>query len=392
MAAKNQPSDEILAWAKKRPAWRQDALRRILTKPFLKTDEDECLELLKSAHGIATTKLIANPLDAKHLPVRSSSATSLRLVAIDDIANVNRLAKDAALSLATDGLTIIYGDNGSGKSGFVRILKKACRSRDDEEILPDVFANKKANSPASARFTVEEGATKLAPIGWLDDGKSSADALGRFSIFDSKCASVHVDGENRIEVVPHNLDCFERLAHVCDRLRTRLKEESDGLEKQLAGALPEAPKGTAAETFKAALSKKNEGDLTAACKFSEANQKGLAELTGMLKDPYAEAQKCERISTACKEFADQLQLASTALSDSKIAEIAALRKSAQELRGQSNASAAAAFAAEALRGVGEEPWRAMFDAARAYSEQHAYPGEPFPRADADARCVLCQQS
>jgi polynucleotide 5'-kinase involved in rRNA processing len=140
MAAKNQPSDEILAWAKKQPAWRQDALRRILTRPFLKADEDECLELLKAAHGVATTELTANPLHAKHLPVRSSSATNLRLVALDDIANVNRLAKDAALSFAADGLTMIYGDNGSGKSGFIRILKKACRARNDEEI---------AASPAS---------------------------------------------------------------------------------------------------------------------------------------------------------------------------------------------------------------------------------------------------
>jgi ABC-type uncharacterized transport system ATPase subunit len=258
--------------------------------------------------------------------------------------------------------------------------------------LPDVFANKRANSPPSARFTVEEGGTKLAPIGWLDDGKPSADVLGRFSIFDSKCASVHVDGENRIGVVPHNLDCFERLAHVCDRLRARLKEECDGLEKQLAGALPEAPKGTAAEAFLAALSKKNEADLTAACKWSEADQKRLTELADLLKDPVAEAQKCERISAALKEFADQLKLASTALSDGKLAEIAALRRTAQDLRGLSNASAAAAFAAEPLRGVGEEPWRAMFDAARGYSEQHAYPGEAFPRVDADAQCVLCQQT
>src|SRR5260370_34588281 len=134
-----EPSEAILAWAKKQPAWRQDALRRILTKAFTQTDEDECLELLKTEHGIVQTKLKFDPLDPKHLPVRSASATNLRLVVLDDIANVNRLAKDAALSLAPDGLTLIYGDNGSGKSGFIRILKKACRARDHETILPDIY-------------------------------------------------------------------------------------------------------------------------------------------------------------------------------------------------------------------------------------------------------------
>src|SRR5450759_4281890 len=73
-----QPSDEILAWAKSQPPWRQDALRRILTKPFVKSEEDECLELLKAEHGIAQTKLKLDPLDKKHLPVRSGSDRSRR--------------------------------------------------------------------------------------------------------------------------------------------------------------------------------------------------------------------------------------------------------------------------------------------------------------------------
>src|SRR5260370_12450246 len=34
----------------------------------------------------------------------------------------------------------------------------------------------------------------------------------------------------------------------------------------------------------------------------------------------------------------------------------------------------------------------MFDAARAYSEQHAFPGETFPVTKVDAQCVLCQQT
>jgi hypothetical protein len=128
----SHPSAEILAWAKKQTAWRQDALRRVLTKAFTKTDEDECLELLKAEYGVAQTKLKFDPLDPKHLPVRSTSATNLRLVALNDIANVNRLAKDAALTLASNGLTLIYGDNGSGnlRTRLRALLDRAdCRTR-----------------------------------------------------------------------------------------------------------------------------------------------------------------------------------------------------------------------------------------------------------------------
>ena len=386
----SQPSSAILAWAKGQSVWRQDALRRTLTKSFIQTDEDECLELLNAEHGLAQTKIKPQALEANHLPIRSATATSLKLIALDDIANVNRLAKDAALSLGPDGLTLIYGDNGSGKSGFIRILKKACRARDHESILPDIYATKKANSPASARFTVQE-ATKQTPVVWLDDGKSSSDLLGRLAIFDSKCAAVHVDSENRLEIVPYSLDCFEKLAQVCDRLRARLKAECDALDANLAGPLPQPPQGTTAEQLIANLSEKSAEELTAASEWKEADDKRLIELSGMLKDPLAEAQRYERLASSLQQYTDGLEQASIALADEKIKKIASLRKSAQELREQSNTSAAAAFADESLKGVGEEPWRTMFDTAKAYSEQHAFPGEAFPVMRDGAQCVLCQQ-
>lgn len=387
----SMPNDEIISWAKGQPAWRQDALRRILTKPFTKADEDECLELLKTENGFPGSKM-AEPLDAKHLPVRSASATTLRLLSIDKIANVNRLAEDATLTFAAEGVTLIYGDNGSGKSGFIRILKKACRARDDEKILPDVFAKKTINAPAEARFSVQEGATTQAPITWRNDGAISSDTLGRFAIFDSKCASVHIDGENRIEVVPHNLDCFEKLAQVCDALKARLKAEHDAAELQLAGALPTVPENTSSHTFLAQLPKKTEADLDSACNWEAAQEKRLVELSGMLQDPAAEADRLERLVTGLREFADSLSNAALALSNDKITDIKTRREAATQARNAASASAAAAFASEPLPGVGEDVWRAMFDAARSYSETHAYPGQPFPVAVSGSNCVLCQQT
>ncbi len=37
-------------------------------------------------------------------------------------------------------MTIIYGDNGMGKSGYARILKRACRARHPGEIEPNIYA------------------------------------------------------------------------------------------------------------------------------------------------------------------------------------------------------------------------------------------------------------
>ena len=44
-----------------------------------------------------------------------------------------------------------------------------------------------------------------------------------------------------------------------------------------------------------------------------------------------------------------------------------------------------------LPGVGSDAWRRLWEAARAYSDQVAYPGRTFPAPVEDERCVLCQQ-
>lgn len=51
-----------------------------------------------------------------------------------------------------------------------------------------------------------------------------------------------------------------------------------------------------------------------------------------------------------------------------------------------------AFKSEPLSGVGEGPWRVMWQAARDYSSKAAYREQHFPVVAAeDALCVLCQQ-
>jgi hypothetical protein len=74
------------------------------------------------------------------------------LVKIHDIQRVNLLSSDSELEFAMSGLTVIYGDNGSGKSGFVRILKSACRAKGADTVLPNVFAQTLAKEPCKAKI------------------------------------------------------------------------------------------------------------------------------------------------------------------------------------------------------------------------------------------------
>ena len=66
---------------------------------------------------------------------------SLRLNAVIIGDGVNALKPGSQIDFAS-GVTIIFGENGSGKSGFVRVLKRAAGVRTAEDILHNVHVGK----------------------------------------------------------------------------------------------------------------------------------------------------------------------------------------------------------------------------------------------------------
>ncbi len=89
----------------------------------------------------------------ERLPKDVAEAPSVRLISIAKTAHVNALASDQPLTFEPNGLTIVYGDSGSGKSGYARLLKRITRSRHQEEVLSDVFSDTAMEKPtAGARW------------------------------------------------------------------------------------------------------------------------------------------------------------------------------------------------------------------------------------------------
>ncbi len=108
---------EIQKWAKAQPAWQQDAIARIYAQAELSAQDYEDLHaLLKTEHGIADHK-----------------GRKPGKLAAEQIAGA--APTDQRLPIAKSGLSVIYGENGAGKSGYSRALKKACRARDQCQLM-----------------------------------------------------------------------------------------------------------------------------------------------------------------------------------------------------------------------------------------------------------------
>lgn len=130
---------EILSWSADRPTWQRDALRRLVMNGELSDGDIRALtEVCNGEHGLAE-KTEVKPLSKEHVPDGEATAAAVSLESIFHHKGVNALAEDQRLKFAP-GLTIVYGDNGAGKTGYIRILKQACRARGQEEILGNVVS------------------------------------------------------------------------------------------------------------------------------------------------------------------------------------------------------------------------------------------------------------
>jgi hypothetical protein len=97
-------------------------------------------------------------------PSAESTDDQVKLLGVRDVKNVNRLRPDEQLTFGEYGVTVVFGFNGSGKSGYARLIKQLVRTRHREEILPDVFGGQQKGREGHLDYAV---GCEMARLTWL---------------------------------------------------------------------------------------------------------------------------------------------------------------------------------------------------------------------------------
>jgi hypothetical protein len=413
----------VLEWSRDRLAWQRDALRRIVQSQQLnETDISELVTLCK--RGRMEKPLPSDPqpkpLEANHLPANPGAGAAVALIAVKDVSAVNNLAPGQTLSFAPAGITVVYGDNGAGKSGYVRILKRACRARHSEVILPNVYGEP-ATKTASATLCYSVGGKEQPPATWTDTGKPEPQPhpiLSAISVFDADSAVVHVKGKNEVAFRPFGLDIPDELGNACKQVKAVLEAEKKQLEATRNGIFPIPPIDRNTTTAIAQEAVRNRvfgapswsattevgkalagltyttdpATLEKLATLSPQEQARLNRLTEDLsKTPVTAAAEQKLKADRIKRLADALALIAAQTTEDALSNLLALQRSAAAKRGAARLAAQHLFGTDLLPEVGGEVWRTLWEAARRYSTEAAYPTAPFPPTAPDTLCVLCQQ-
>ena len=114
-------NEELIEWVGKQHVWVGDAISTFYKEGKFKEDDverfaDTCLLELKKQ---------ANRVEVKDLNLlKHNEQGSLVLCSISNVEWVNALKSGQSLEFSPQGITVVYGDNGAGKSSYIRIIKQ----------------------------------------------------------------------------------------------------------------------------------------------------------------------------------------------------------------------------------------------------------------------------
>ncbi|MGN6801234.1 MAG: AAA family ATPase [Ginsengibacter sp.] len=213
-------------------------------------------------------------------PTYSPTVKTIELDSLSAIRGVNRLAKNQTVNFAKN-ITVIYGENGTGKTGYSRILKTIGFSYDNNKsILSNVYA---AAEPQSATINFKSNGT---PRTFTWNGANTDSELQNISVFNSSCVQFSISDRSLI-VSPIGFHLFHLVSDELNAL-TQLLQGKIAAHPTALLWLDNLTQGTPQQTFIATLSgTSTEQKLIELSDFTPAHEHALtakeAELSSLNK-------------------------------------------------------------------------------------------------------------
>lgn len=201
-------------------------------------------------------------------PTYTPTSDLIELDSLSAIKGVNRLAKDQTLNFSKN-LTVIYGENGTGKTGYSRILKNLGFSYDkSNSIISNIY---EAAEPQSATINYEiNGVAKS----FLWDGSNSDAELANISVFNNNCVKLSISNRDLI-VSPMGFHLFQLVSDELNNLNELLKAKSDSHSTKLLwleNMTEESPQYNFISTLSATSTKQRLAELS---EFTSTHQESL---------------------------------------------------------------------------------------------------------------------
>ncbi len=376
----------IVEWLHTQQCWVQKAAEKILKNEVIDDKVlDELIENLKCSDGIKTGKLV----DFSFFSSTVAEGVDLKIESIGEIYGIDDLAPKTPLVFG-ESLSVIYGNNGSGKSGYTRILKKICGKPDSLFLISNVFKAPPPHQKCTISINVDNKTDKHE---WMANSEPISILQG-VDIFDSLTGGSYLEKENESAYMPIEVALFEKLVQVFDALKAKLEKSSTALTSKLPKRPAEFGNSKYIESMYTLL--RPDADVERLNKYyaySDEDELQLKLLEERVKTaPAALASQKEQRKKQITVLIDLISNSSALVSPVSGEQLFELKKDV-EVKKKATMDAANALSDDSkLQGIGEATWKSMWQAARKFSEEVSYKGITYPNTEDGSICVLCHQT
>lgn len=386
---KNSVVDELIIWLNNRPDWIKKTINTTLEEGKV-LKESEIEKLAKSCTKEANSKKGETKINEEYFKNYFSPSLDkgkIILKSISDVKGINDLNPKSPLDFKDKNLSIIYGRTGSGKSGYVRILKQACGARRSEELLCNVFTGR-TNQECTFVIVKDDDEKKIV---WKPKNKIEKD-LRTIDIFDSSCGISYVIDENEVSYEPPLLRFLTYLTELSAKVTEIIAKELNELNPNLPQINSKYSETQLYKKYQDLNFKEGYNKKFKNLKWDESKEEKLTELNvglvnsgnqSLISSFQNKVINIERIILKIKSTQSGLTLA-------KYREIKKL-KSLIAKKETEVSNIAKVLEGQVVDGISSDLWRDLWEAAREFSNKEAFPEDSFPNVSENSKCVLCQQ-
>lgn len=226
------PRAQLAEWANANEEWVRLLVAEVIAtgRPVEPSVIETAYQLFRQEKAIDKREIPAVPL----LDIEAGQAESappLSLTRLSEVSGVNALVAGAVIE-PHEGLTILYGENGTGKTGYSRIFKALAKSRTVDTILGNIDADASEAQSAKLEFRLGDDAQVMT---W--SGDQGVSPFTRMSIFDSPAVRTHVDESLDYVYTPASLALFKDVTNAIQAVAAQIDVTISELGSSESGLL-----------------------------------------------------------------------------------------------------------------------------------------------------------
>lgn len=381
----------ILTWSENKPLYLRDSLRRILNASIDNDDINELTLLVKKEHGDNTVNIQPVFYDQTHIPTNIQTNNDYpKLLGLKNPKNISALHSEADLKFSQDGLTVIYGNNGSGKSSYSRIFKKLCWSRAPNiELKTNIFRSDRTQQQVEIKIGFEG-----QDIDWIwNQSNESHSLLKSIFVFDSECSEVYINKDNPAEYKPVGIDLLESLIDVFNQIQSKLKLE---ISQYNAGkpALPDSPVNVPISSWYSQIENVDNNQLDDSIQFNQSDIDRKNFLGSILDspNPSRDIQDLRVIKSNLQSYFQKISGIKNYFSTQALVNIRDFKQSFDDTKQAYEIASNELNDLNTFQSFGTSPWRILWSSAQDFAHSsNMSDGQTFPSNESLDKCVLCQQ-